>query len=284
MRSRRVLLALAGTLLALTALPAASAGAATTYSTKAPFALWEVNMDEVVSMDGIEMGLLVKSFSPGMNIVRYLDRAQSIGKKVVVHFNDVIQNGTVYPSRIKPWTDKVKSHPALWGYLSVKEPSWVGVSLSEMRTLYRAFRSADPGHRVIALLGDTPHFGTSQNPWGTGVANMLWVDWYPVSCSRGYIANASLHFPKIRSYVDRVTPGTQIWLMVQAHTYYEGDKCRPSGTQLDRQVRDGFTYLKANGILFHSWYGPGYDRDLRRDATLFSQARWIVRAVRAGTF
>jgi hypothetical protein len=221
-----------------------------------------------------------------MNPVKYLDTARTYGQKVVLYFTDTVDypTGTVYPARIKPWVDKVKTHPALYGYLSVKEPSWNRVTLTEMRSLYKAFKAADPNHPVIALLGDVPHFGTSANPWGTGVANTLWVDWYPVTYSKGYIGTASTWFPKVRSYVNRVTPGTPVWLMVQGHGYRAGDRRTPTATELQRQVRDGFSYLKADGIVFYTFNNALYEKDLKRNPTLWSAARSIVGKVRAGTF
>jgi hypothetical protein len=171
---------------------------------------------------------------------------------------------------------KVRGHPALSGYLSVKEPSWNGISLAEMRSLRNAYRAADPGHPVTALLGDTPHFGTSQNPWSSGVADNLWVDWYPVTYSRGYIDTARLNLPKIRAYVDAHTPGTPIWLMVQGHGNRAGDKRTPTSAELRRQVADGFAYLDTDGIAFYTWRNALYDGDLARNPELWSTARSLM--------
>jgi hypothetical protein len=207
---------------------------------------------------------------------------------VILHFNDVVTygtgyaGGTVHPTRIRTWTDQVKNHPALWGYLSVKEPAWQGISLAEMRSLYKAFKAADPNHPVVALLGDTPNFGKPINPWGRGAADMLWVDWYPVTCSRGYLPGGARNLPGVRKYVDANTPGTPIWLMVQGHTYRKGDKCRPTQAQLRRQVREGFQYLKADGIILYTWKNGWYESDLSRDPALQGEFKRIVRDVRTG--
>jgi hypothetical protein len=265
---------------------APAAAAATTYSTSTPFALWEVPYDDLARIGNFEHRFLVKSFDPSMNIVRYLDAAYEQGFRVVVYFGNTVdyKTGQVYPSRVASQVNEVKGHPGLYGYLSVKEPSWSGVTLSEMRSLYKAYRAADTRHRVIALLGDTPHFGTTQNPWGAAVANTLWVDWYPVTCNHGYYTGATTNFPKVRSTVERLTPWVPIWLVVQGHAYYRGDKCTPTNAQLSRQVREGFRYLKAEGIVFYTWNQPAFDRDLKRNSTLTTHMRWIIRAVKAGTF
>ena len=287
-------LVLASLVAAFAVSPAAAVGPAPTAGTRpaVSFALWEVPTlgPALDASAGFGHGVLVKSFTPDMNVVKYLDRAQANGLKVILHFNDVIKygsgysNGYVYPARIKAWTDKVKNHPALHGYLTVKEPAWQGISLREMQSLYREFKRQDPKHTVVALLGDTPNFGTSRNPWAKGVADMLWVDWYPVSCSKGYWTGATRNFPKVRSYVDRVTPGTPIWVITQGHAYKKGDKCRPTPAQLRRQVREALTYMRADGIVFYTWNNGWYESDLGRDPALQTELKRIIRDVKNGTF
>jgi hypothetical protein len=242
------------------------------------YAGWDVPLTDIAKLGSPRPGLLVKSFGPTINPVPYLDEAAKYHQKVLAYFIATVDYGagTVKPSVIPTFVAKVKSHPALYGYLSVKEPSWSGISLSEMRSLYLAYRAADPNHPVVALLGDTPHFGTSRNPWASGVANVLWVDWYPVTYSRGYIATASTNFPKIRSYVAANTPGTPIWLMVQGHGYRAGDKRTPTAAELRRQVDDGLHYLGAAGIAFYTWTHPTYDSDFARNPRLWEAARSLM--------
>jgi hypothetical protein len=269
-----------------TVAPTAAPKVAVTYSTSTPFATWEVPVGDIGSLGSPRTNVIVKSISATINVIKYLDTAQAHGQKVVLYFMDTVNytTGTVNTASVASWVAKVKSHPALYGYLSVKEPSWNGISLAEMRSLYQAYKAADSNHPVIALLGDIPHFGTSANPWATGVANILWVDWYPVTYSRGYIATASTYFPKVRAYVDKVTPGTRIWLQVQGHGYRAGDRRTPTSAELEREVRDGFAYLKADGIVFYPWNIPTYDSDLKRNPALWSTARSIVSQVRSGSF
>jgi hypothetical protein len=246
------------------------------------YAAWEVPVMDIAMLGSPRPTILVKAFSPSTQtpapVVRYLDEAAKYRQRVLLYFVDTVNYtaGTINTSVIPGWVAKVKNHPALYGYLSVKEPSWNGISLAEMRSLYRAYRAADPGHPVVALLGDTPHFGTSANPWATGVANVLWVDWYPVTYSRGYIGTASVNFPKIKSYVAATTPGTPIWLMVQGHAYRAGDKRSPTAAELQREVSDGFRYLGAAGIAFYTWKNPQYSSDFARNPALWDVARSLM--------
>ena len=246
------------------------------------YAGWEVPIDDIDGLGSPRPTILVKAFSPSSQspapVVRYLDEAARYHQRVIVYFVDTVDYaaGTIKTSVIPAWVAKVKNHPALYGYLSVKEPSWNRITLAEMRSLYSAYRAADPGHPVVALLGDTPHFGTSANPWATGVANILWVDWYPVTYSRGYIGTASVNFPKIKSYVAATTPGTPIWLMVQGHAYRAGDKRSPTAAELRREVSDGFRYLGAAGIAFYTWKNPLYSSDFARNPALWDVARSLM--------
>ena len=82
------------------------------------------------------------------------------------------------------------------------------------------FRSPNPW-----VFGDTPHFGTSVNPYTAGMANVVMVDWYPVETAYGgrsmtgtsYVTTGPTNFKRIRAYVASRTPGTPIWLMVATH-------------------------------------------------------------------
>jgi hypothetical protein len=246
------------------------------------YAGWEVPVMDIAVLGSPRPTLLVKVFSPSTQtpapVVRYLDEAAKYRQRVLLYFVDTVNYsaGTINTSVIPGWVAKVKNHPALYGYLSVKEPSWNRISLAEMRSLYQAYKSADPSHPVVALLGDTPHFGTSANPWATGVANVLWVDWYPVTIRRGYLGAASVNFPKIKSYVAATTPGTPIWLMVQGHGYPAGDLRTPTAAELRRQVSDGFRYLGAAGIAFYTWKNPLYSSDFARNPALWDVARSLM--------
>jgi len=242
------------------------------------YAAWEVPLTDIAKLGTPRPSILVKAFSPTMDPVKYLDEAARFGERVLLYFTDSVDeaHGTIRTSVIPGWVAKVKNHPALYGYLSVKEPSWNGISLSEMRSLYQAYKAADASHVVVALLGDIPHFGTSQNPWGSGVANMLWVDWYPVTYSRGYLTTGPTHFARVKSVVAAATPGTGVWLMVQGHGYRAGDRRTPTSAELTRQVRDGLTYLGAVGIAFYTWHNAQYDRDLARNPTLWATARSLM--------
>jgi hypothetical protein len=281
-------------------LATAPASAVMTYPTTAPMILNNVSPDDLLAntrgvCDG-SFQLVIRGISSATNALRYLDAAQHCGIKAVLYLAPTISGGTVYPSRAGALVRAVKAHPALYGYLSVKEPSWVGISGTEIRSLYKAIKAADPNHPVVALFGDIPHFGDTRNPYWTGMADIVMVDWYPVETASGgcsstgtsYVSNGPKWYStKVYPKVHNVTPKAKIWVMVQTHKYLAPSchkKQRPSQSLLNRQVREAFTYAHASGIAFHTFENANYNMDERRDATMVSWMKQLSHSVAAGTF
>lgn len=240
---------------------------------------------------------IIKNSDSTTSSLKFLDAATACGLKVILYFPTTVSGGTVYPQKVAAVVNPVKNHAALYGYLTVKEPSWVGISASEIRSLYTAFKSADPNanHKVMALFGDIPHFGESANPYTAGMADVVIVDWYPVETANGgtstsgtsYVATGPANFTKVRSAVSSRTPGTPIWLMVQTHKYLAPSahkKQLPTEALLRRQVREGLNGLLATGIAFHTWANSSYQMDQVRNPTMIGWMKVISSQVRAGTF
>lgn len=296
-RRLRPALLLAALVVAAVGVGPGPTSAAVTYETTTPMVLQSLTLTDVkANTHGICNGAFshaMKNAAGPNNAVNFLDAAQRCGLKVIMFFPETVDEarGVVYPSNVAYWVGLVKKHPALWGYLSVKEPSLVGVSESEIRALYRAFKAADPNHPVMALFGDIPHFGDAVNPYTAGMADVVMVDWYPVETTNGtdsiYLTSGPKWFDKVRGVVAAKTPGRPIWLLAQTHRYTTlstHKKQRPTESQLRRQVRDGFTYLRAQGIAFHTWTNTNYQSDQLRDPEM---VRWMKRLsadVRAGVF
>jgi hypothetical protein len=286
--------------LAMGVIGASGATAATTYSTGTPMILHNVPPEDLLAntrgvCDGA-FNIVIRNVGTVTGAVQYLNAAQRCGLKVVFFFSNTTSGGTIYPARVAAWVRAVKDHPALYGYLSVKEPSWIGITASEIRTLYRAFKVADPSHPVVGLFGDIPHFGLAANPYGAGMADIAMVDWYPVETARGGCSTiGSTYIPygpkwystRVRPVVAARTPGVPIWVMVQTHKYLAPTchkKQRPTWDQLVRQVREAFIYAGAKGIAFHTFKNVNYQMDERRDAVMIARMKAISAGIRAGTF
>lgn len=278
----------------------AQTASAVTIATTTPMILQNVPPEDLLAntrgvCDGA-FNIVIRNVGGAAGALRYLDAAQACGLKAVLFFSSTTSGGTVYPSRVAALVNAVESHPALYGYLSVKEPSWIGINATEIKSLYRAFRAADPTHPVVGLWGDIPHFGDSRNPYTAGMADIVMVDWYPVETSSGgcsssgttYIATGPKWYStKVYPLVRTRTPSAKIWVMVQTHRYLAPSchkKQRPTQSLLNRQVREAFTYARANGIAFHVFANTNYNLDQRRDGTMVSWMKLISSQVRAGTF
>ena len=178
---------------------------------------------------------------------------------------------------IPGWVAKVKNHPALYGYLSVKEPSWNRISLSrDALALHRPTRRRPRAIRSSPCSATRPHFGTSANPWGTRrgerPVGRLVSGHDPPRLPRERVDE----LPEDQGYVAATTPGTPIWLMVQGHAYKAGDLRTPTAAELRRQVSDGFRYLGAAGIAFYTWQNPLYSSDFKRNPALWDVAESLM--------
>jgi len=301
--SRRFRYPIAAALLAVVAgssLSAIPVAAAYSYPTDAPMILQNVSPEDLLAnARGICNGsfnIVVRNVLGPTNALNYLNAAQHCGLKAVLFFQSTVSGGTVYPSRVGPLVRAVMNHPALYGYLSVKEPSWTGISGTEIRSLYRAFHLADPTHPVVALFGDIPHFGATSNPYGAGMADIAMVDWYPVETSRAGCSSIGTTYvsygpkwysTKVYPTVHTKTPNVPIWVMVQTHKNLAPSchkKQRPSQALLNRQVREALVYAHAQGIAFHTFSNTHYTLDERRDATMVSWMKLLSSNIRAGTF
>ncbi len=287
--------------LALGTIGAAGASAVTGYSTATPMILFNVPPEDLMAnRHGICNGkfqYVIRTAGGVAGAIRFLDAAQHCGLKAILFFSDTANHSTgkVYPSRVAALVKGVKNHPALYGYLTVKEPSWVHISGAEIRSLYRAFKAADPSRPVVALFGDIPHFGAKANPYTAGMADIVMVDWYPVETARNGCSRSGTHYittgpkwlKKVHAKIAAVTPGTPAWLMIQTHKYLAPSchkKQRPTEAQMRRQVRDGLQYLKATGIAFHTFRNTNYSTDLHRDAKMVSWIKTLSGQIHAGTF
>jgi hypothetical protein len=295
--SRRLRYAAAAILLIGSIVGSAAPASAVIVAPTTPMVLQNVtNLDLLANRNGVctaHFTHVIRNVGKATDARRALDVAAGCHLKVILFFSTVADysRGTVYPGRVAALVNAVKYHPALSGYLSVKEPSWSGISGSEIRALFSAFRAADPRHPVVGLWGDIPHFGMSSNPYTSGMANIVMVDWYPVETTTGtntiYLTKGPTYFQAVRRAVLAKTPNAPLWLMVQTHKYLRPathKKQRPSQALLVRQVREGFAYLGARGIAFHTWTNSNYNIDERRDPTMVGWMNTIAAKVQAGTF
>ena len=106
----------------------------------APMVLQNVTLADITNnKNGICNGgftHVIKNTDTASNARNYLKAAQTCGLKVIFYFSKTVTAaGHVYPSKVASWVNIVKNSPALYGYLSVKEPGTSHVSVTEILSL-----------------------------------------------------------------------------------------------------------------------------------------------------
>ena len=149
--------------------------AAVATDSSTPMVLQNISLADVVAnKGGICNGgfnMVMKTASGPNNAVNYLNAAQRCGLKVIMSFPESSTTrpaGSIRP-RCPIGSTSVKNHPALYGYLTVKEPSWNRHLGGRDPLDLRAYHKADPTHPVVAIFGDIPalrHVRQSAGPRG----------------------------------------------------------------------------------------------------------------------
>ena len=84
-----------------------------------------------------------------------------------------------------------------------------------------------------------------------------------------------------------MTPNVPIYLMIQTQKNLRPathKKQLPTQSQLAREMRDGFTYLHASGIAFHTWRNTNYTKDELRSPATVTSMKTLMAQVAGGTF
>jgi hypothetical protein len=148
------------------------------------------------------------------------------------------------------FVEAARGHPALLGYLSAVEPQHHGLHLPDLRRRYDAYKRLDPDAIVIVSVSQPDTLGSNDNPWGTGIADLAWVEWYPVTVAFGYLPGARALLTRARRVIEASTPEIPIWLWSPSAENVSHNKRAPTAAQLERQIADGLRYLGASGVVF----------------------------------
>ena len=268
-----------------------------TYSTSAPIILQEVpSWDLAANTNGVcTSGAthVIKNAQGTFNAANYASLAAACGMQVIWAFPDTVNYST---GRVH--TDA--GHQV--GQQGQEPDQHLGLPVGQGAELEPHLGGRDPlplpglpegrsAHKVMALFGDMPHFGTTRNPYTKGHGQRRDGRLVP---GRDH-QRVELQLPDRRLEVvpegprqgRQTTPGVPVYLMVQTHKYLRPathKKQRPTQAQLSREVRDGFAYLKAGGIAFHVWRNTNYTRDQLRDPQMVAWISALAASIKAGTF
>src|SRR4029077_5712753 len=132
-----------------------------TERTSLPTIAWGVPISDMARVKALGFQLVLKRYQPGVDPKPYLDAAGANGLKVLAWFPGTYAlAGWSDPAALDPWVARVKSNPALYGYVSVIEPgaSNLHIPITVIQTLYRHLKALDPTHPVIVSYGHLPVF------------------------------------------------------------------------------------------------------------------------------
>jgi len=155
-----------------------------------------------------------------------LDRAEKYGIKVFLSLG--------YPrdtkgDQLKIWkirmanilTEKVKSHPALFGYFLVDEPAWGGKSLDNLTKAYKAFKDLDPYHPV--WINAAPRGSAEVHEQYSKAADIYGLDIYPVPYPGGHSGMKDKRLTCVgkyaQMYYDAAGQNKAIWMAFQGFSW-----------------------------------------------------------------
>ncbi len=248
----------------------------------APYAMWNVPQEDLAQVRALGVGYVVALVPGTPRLPEYLAEAAALGLRVVIDQTDSIAAGAVNDEAITATVLAIRGSPAVFGYLSISEPANLGVDLDQLRALYRTFKQADPARPVIVLFNRLQAFGSASNPYGTGVADIVAFDLYPVR-QDGYSRDAPLRLETARTVVRSITPSVPLWLVVQGHGNRSGGLAAPTPGQLRREVRDGRADLRAAVTVFYTWRSTWYDSTISGRPDLQATIRSLTGVVHRGT-
>ena len=257
-----------------------------------PAIAWGVPAPDLPKIKALGFNVVLKRFQPGVDPLYYFDLAKAAGVKVLAWFPEVYTPTSFNPAALDPWVTKVRTHPALYGYVSVVEPaaSALKVTLPQLRILYSRLKTLDPGHPVIVSYGHLWKFGIQDNPFAKGVADAIIVESYPVvfpsgAYPLGWVDGAAATLRNVRKVVAATAPATPIWLTIQMHEYLASNRRQPAFAEVVRQLDVGFDDLRADGLIFYPWHSStNYTADMASSAELQSSVKTTLAWLRQGRF
>lgn len=192
----------------------------------------------------------------------------------------------------------------IYAWYSYDEPAQKGITLTELRAAYKVYKEYFPTVPVVTVYNQRPGdpdgpdadtigdgmFGQPNNPYGSGVADIVGLDAYVASNGSGiYTYHAlELYYTTARKAADKLTPGVPIWSVAQAHDHTADSVLNvPEPHQIYRQVNDWLRAGPDNGLraidgyMWYSWHFDPGSGDEKSDLEGYPANRAMAKAIGA---
>lgn len=177
------------------------------------------------SRNGVNMCIM--GFNNEAHMLRELDRFHKYGIKGIIyleqygHINSPLRFEEFKKDFAARVTEKVRKHPAFFGYMPSDEPLWKGIPVQRMRDYYNFVRKADPYHPI--WINEAPRNEIPDLRLYAECADIFGVDIYPVPYPNGH-SNLPNKLPSVvgdytRRFTEVVRGRKPIWMCLQGNSW-----------------------------------------------------------------
>ena len=174
------------------------------------------------------------------------------------------------------FTERVRNHPAFFGYFTSDEPIWRGEPQAKIMAMYEILRDFDPNHPV--WINSAPRNSLKEHAHYAKGADIYGVDIYPVPTPGEHSGLEDKELTCVGKYADfcrqAVYGRRAVWMCMQGfswHTMYQGEDGSgyPTMNELRFMHYDSFI-SGSNGA---TYWGPHHIKNQQFSSDLFAMAR-----------
>jgi hypothetical protein len=158
------------------------------------------------------MNVVMPYYSSGANVTAYLDACQAVGMKVFVEIDRsmVLANNT---AGVDAFVATYKSHPAVFAWYLMDEPTLQGMTAAEALTMYNVVKAEDPSHPVAIAFNIDDDISTYMP-----ACDIAMYDEYPAKVNQAEFTGLDAWYLHLQNATAELS-GTDEWIpILQAFT------------------------------------------------------------------
>ncbi len=172
------------------------------------------------------INLYIRSVKTESELMDVLNRAGKYGIKVVVPMqhlqNILLQDPDTFGKHIrKLCTERVRNHPAFFGYFLIDEPAWQGFSAKRLCNAYEVLREFDPYHPV--WINEAPRNGIAVHTAIAKAADIYGIDIYPYPYPNSHSGLKDKGLTSVGKYTElcfsAVAGKKPVWMALQGFSW-----------------------------------------------------------------